>query len=218
MVPVVYRGPPYIADFLQDTDGYEIIEKYLIENICYDNIAEIMAQTDKFDEQIFVYASKYLSEKLSRSTIENFCKKLAGLDNDRFGKIIITLEESFGRNWIEMMSCYRATLDYDQGKANDIFKNLIKDDQYLNIRKLQLLIQSASKGPGIDLSISTLRGEYGILIKKTTKPEWETGQLIFPNVTIDQCCLCSVLNTYGIKYLLTLFYVVITSVSVDLIT
>ena len=171
------------------------ISLYLIENICYDNIAEIMEQTDKFDKQIFDYAKKFICEKLSKNTIENFCKKLSHIkDNDRFGKIIGILETSFGRNWIEMMCSFRSTSD--PRIANDIFRNLIEDEQYLNMKKLQAIIRSASKGPGIDLSISTMRGEYGILIKKTTKNEWESGQVIFP-IVIDSYSIKNITASTG---------------------
>ena len=153
-----------------------------------------MEETDKFDEAIFEYAKKYLSEKLSRRTIVLFCKKLAKLSDDRFGKIIVILEESFGRHWIEMMCCYRSTLNHDKNRALDILGNLVKDDQYLNIRKLQMLIKSACKSPCIKLSISTLRGEYGILIKRTNLADW--GKLIFP-VIIDSYSIKNISESQG---------------------
>ena len=40
----------YIADYLQDTSAIELIESYIYRNIKYENIVEIMGQTDKFDE------------------------------------------------------------------------------------------------------------------------------------------------------------------------
>jgi len=61
---------------------------------------------------------------------------------------------------------------------------------------LKNVIEVAEKGSGIEISISTLRGEYGILIKKNTKAEWLTGQLILP-VAIESYTVKNVTESCG---------------------
>ena len=153
-----------ISDFLQDDQGLKIINKYIITNICYENIIEIMKQTDKFDEPIL----NFLTTKLVKSDdqLESFCKKSIDLDTNRFAKLVIVLEQTYGRNWIEMLCSYRCLTGQGSSIASDILENLITDRQYQMISKLRAIIELAEKGTGIELSISTLRGEYGILVKK----------------------------------------------------
>jgi len=57
-----------------------------------------------------------------------------------------------------------------------------------------MLIKTACKSPCIKLSISTLRGEYGILIKRTNLADW--GKLIFP-VIIDSYSIKNITESQG---------------------
>jgi len=93
----------YIADYLQDTAAIQLIETYIYQNIKYENIVEIMNQTDKFDKEIVDFL------RLNRKNVpkdvpgdlkmSKFCKNMIELSYSRVVKLMLILESVFGSNW-----------------------------------------------------------------------------------------------------------------------
>ena len=86
-----------IAEFLQDEQVGKI-ETYIKSNLRYENIIDITAKTDRFDQDIaeFVSRNNFYSEKGDYSSrhnkIKSFSKKLLKLPSERFGRMVSILQ------------------------------------------------------------------------------------------------------------------------------